>query len=316
MDMPKTPILILGATSRTGFAAVKSLLASSSHSDLLIIAVSRDVTSPRSINLAALSPAIRMIQGDLKNCAAIFNDASAAINHQPIHGLFSNAHNMRPGWTAEQEIQEARSIIDQAAAHGISHFVLASIDRGLPPSFDAPQLPAHFATKQVIEDHLIATTARHPSMSHTILRTTCIMENLGPNLHGRAFATWWKGQLTYTKPLALVSTVDVGHLAAQSFLKWCYPAFHNQALTLAGDHLTFAHACRICKQRRGYDLPCVPELVARVLGRDSALTEQVLAWCDLLGFSSDVPALRRLHPGLLGFGDWLERESDYSDKRK
>ena len=322
-EVLQTPILVTGGTSITGLAAIKALLSSSSGRDVLIVAVSRNINSPRAKALAALSPSIRLIQGDLRNCSAIFDDAEEAAGRRPIHSVFSNAQTIGPGWTAEKELNGEISLIQWAVAHDITHFVLASIDRGPPPSLDAPQLPAHFETKRETEDYLISATASNPTMTHTILRQTCVMENLGPSWGGRAFASWWKRTLAYTKPLALISARDVGHMAAAAILDWRHPAYHNRVLTLAADELTFAHASRLCKLHRGYDLPCAPDLVARWLERSAHVQARAqregdaLRWCDKLGFNTaQIPALRRLHPGLLGFADWLERDSGFADKRK
>lgn len=36
-------------------------------------------------------------------------------------------------------------------------------------------------------------------------------------------------------------------------------------------------------------------------------------WFDEEGFGTDIPALKKMHPGLLGLGNWLVKESQFKN---
>lgn len=81
-----TPILITGATGKQGGAVIRSLL--SRNSPFEILAVTRNTSSAAAQKLTALSPSIKLVQGDLGNPAGIFQNAQR-LTKAPIWGVYS-----------------------------------------------------------------------------------------------------------------------------------------------------------------------------------------------------------------------------------
>lgn len=79
-------VLITGATGKQGSAVVKSLL--QAKSDFTILAVTRNPNSPAAQELKNTSPNILLVQGDLNDASAIFENARKAMPGS-IWGVYS-----------------------------------------------------------------------------------------------------------------------------------------------------------------------------------------------------------------------------------
>ncbi len=79
-------ILITGATGKQGGSTIKSLL--SRNAPFEILAVTRNTSSAAAQKLAALSPRIKLVEGDLGNPAGIFQNAQR-LTKAPIWGVYS-----------------------------------------------------------------------------------------------------------------------------------------------------------------------------------------------------------------------------------
>lgn len=78
-------LLVTGATGKQGGSLVRALLAQ--NADFRILAVTRDATSASAKRLAAKSPKISLVQGNLDDTESIFQ---AAKKEEPsIWGVFS-----------------------------------------------------------------------------------------------------------------------------------------------------------------------------------------------------------------------------------
>ena len=78
-------ILVTGATGKQGGAVIKALL--SSESDFRILAVTRSMESGSAQKLAA-DPRVTLVQGNLDDTEAIFEEAKKA-TALPIWGVYS-----------------------------------------------------------------------------------------------------------------------------------------------------------------------------------------------------------------------------------
>lgn len=81
-----TTVLITGATGKQGGSVVKNLLEKSAP--FKILAVTRDANSAAAKKLAQKSPNITLIQGNLDDPAAIFENVKRQIS-TPVWGVFS-----------------------------------------------------------------------------------------------------------------------------------------------------------------------------------------------------------------------------------
>ncbi len=107
----------------------------------------------------------------------------------------------------------------------------------------------------------------------------------------------------------MIAIQDVGWFAAQAFINPTSPVYANAALALAGDSLTYDEGRTVFEEKIGSTMPTTYDMMAYVFlwaVRDLGL---MFKWFGTDGFAADIQALRKLHPGLLTFGDWLEQNS-------
>lgn len=295
-------LLITGATGKQGRATIDALLSSPESSNFTILALTRKTTSPSATSLARRAANIKLVEGDLDNSTAIFDAASKATPH-PIWGVFGVTTPMGGG-----EERQGKALIDAALASGVRQFVFTSVERGVDSSSTPTNIP-HFITKHNIEQHLKSESAKNgDKMAWTILRPVCFMDNLTPNFLGKMFATAWKISLSSPeKPLQLISSADIGIIAADAFLQ--PDEYKNQSLSLASDAITYDQANFVFKRKFGTDIPTTFGFLA-TFGlwalKDMGL---MFRWFRDEGFGTDIERLRKRHPGMLTFDDWLEKSA-------
>ena len=148
-------------------------------------------------------------------------------------------------------------------------------------------------------------------MQWTILRPVAFLNNFTPNFFGSVFATSWKIALR-GKPLQLISVTDIGFFGAHAFLR--PDEYKNRPLSLAGDELTYDEMARIFKRVTGKDVPLTYGFLTRLLMWAFKELGFMFRWFYDCGYKADIPALRKIHPGLKDFEAWLETESGFLSK--
>ena len=108
--------------------------------------------------------------------------------------------------------------------------------------------------------------------------------------------------------LTLVQS-DIGHFAAQSFLQPSSAQWKNATLSLAGDELTYAEYAKIYREKTGEKLPTTFRFIVRIINMLVKEMGNMFAWFRDVGYGADLSEMKRLHPGVKGFGEWLEKES-------
>ncbi|KAF2805699.1 nucleoside-diphosphate-sugar epimerase family protein [Mytilinidion resinicola] len=295
-------ILIIGATGGRGSAVINALLARNAKFDIL--AVTRNTSSASAQKLAAKSPNIKLVQGNLNDPEALFKIAESLVD-EPIWGVFSVQVSRG------KEVAQGNALVDTALKHSVSHFVYSSVDRGGPRSFENPTDIPHFITKHNIEHYLVAST-KGTEMNWTILQPAAFMENFGNNFIGKLFAKTWQVYLK-EKPLQLVSMIDIGVFAADAFLD---PVeYKSKSLPLAGSELTFQQANAIFKKKTGKDLPLTFSFISYVLRSLFKDLGYMFRFFRDEGFGANITELKKMHPGLLDFGTWLDKESKYETNK-
>ncbi|KAL8949464.1 MAG: hypothetical protein Q9222_004430 [Ikaeria aurantiellina] len=305
-------ILVTGATGKQGKAVINTILASPQAQDFNLIALTRNVESASAKALAAKSSSIQLIQGNLNDCHAIFAAALNVTKGDPIWGVYSVQQAVQDGATQESEEKQGKALVDLSVSHGVKHFVYSSVERGENAQIEGPTYVPHFKSKHTIENHLFEKTENGKVMSYTILRPVAFMDNLVPGFMGKVFTTMTKVGLKPGKPLQYIAVSDIGYFAAQAFLQPQDPKFHNRAINLAGDELTFAQLDEVFVKRLGYPVPTTFEFLARFMKWMISELNIMYKWFDEEGYGVDIPELRKMHPGLKTFGDWLEKESGFS----
>ncbi|WAS94999.1 NmrA family NAD(P)-binding protein [Nannocystis punicea] len=248
---------------------------------------------PRGAKARALAGAgLELVPGDLNDRASL----DAAL--RGAHGVFSvqtSAGQPQYGVTAEDEIRQGKSVADAARAAGVEHLVYTSVD-GADDAGDAP----HLATKWQIEEYI-----RTLDLRATILRPASFMENFVAE--GLGFS---RGKVVYfgrpADPVPLVAADDIGKFAAIAFAD---PVAHaGTVLPLVGDVLTGAEIAAALGRAAGRTIayePYPPEVV-----QHNPALGLVMAFVQRYRTRADIPALRRLHPGLLDFETWLRTSGE------
>lgn len=218
---------------------------------------------------------------------------------------------MTTGQSVETEEQQGKALVDQSVKEGVKFFVYSSVDRGGAKSFDNPTTVSHFINKYRIEHHLV-DKAQSAEMGWTILRPGPFFDNIAPGFVGKAFATCWDISLK-DKPLQLVATSDIGHFAAQAFLK--PEEFKGKSISLAGDEITFAQAATVFKDKTGKDLPTTYRFLCSMalwLWKDIG---SMFRWFHDEGLGANVQELRKIYPELKDFRAWLEKDSQFMKQK-
>lgn len=190
----------------------------------------------------------------------------------------------------------------------MKHFVYSSADRGGEKSINNPTDIPHFINKHRIEKHLLEKT-KNGEMAWTILRPVAFYENLSSNFFGKLFATSFKISLKGA-PLQMIGVSDIGAIAAEVFLN--PERYKGEAISLAGDELTYSQFETIFKEKTGKSIPTTFQFFCAgfmALVKDMGY---MFRWFHDEGFSADVEEVRKLHPKLKSFGTWLETESDFA----
>jgi len=309
MSLPK-PLLVLGATGKQGKKLVDTLLASSSKESFTILALTRNPDSPSAKALAAKSDTIKLVKGNLDDVPAVFKAALETTNGSPIWGVFSVQQAVQDGATQERETKQGKDMVDGAIANNVKVFVYSSVERG----GEDPTYVPHFISKHDIELYL--KEKAQDKMTWTILRPVAFMDGLTPNFMGKVMATWIKIGLKASKRLSFIATSDIGFFAAQGFLQPDSPDYKNQAISLAGDDLTFEEINQVFKDKQGYGVPTTFEFVGRFIKWMLTELNIMFKWFDEVGFAVDIPKLKRMNPKLMNLGDWLEKEGGFPVQKK
>jgi len=298
MAAPRKTILVTGATGKQGGALIQHLIAArngDTDADTTaphIIAVTRDVTSPRALKLSKLVN-VSVVGGHMSKPEAIFQHVG------PVWGVYSVQVN------SEDEEVQGMALVDAAVAHGVRHFVYSSGDRGGPEkSAVTPTDVKNFAAKYRIEKHLQEKALASPQkMTYTILRPVTFFENLTTDIHGKGFARMWEQM--GDKKLQFVSTQDIGWFAASSFLR--PDDARNVAVTLVGDELTQQEADILFRSAVGSPMPLAPCPVASAVKFFlKGTVGDMFRWFENEGYGGNVALCRQMYPEMKDFKAWIE----------
>jgi uncharacterized protein YbjT (DUF2867 family) len=97
------------------------------------------------------------------------------------------------------------------------------------------------------------------------------------------------------KPMQLIASDDIGFFAATAFNN--PQEYIGRQIELAGDKVTFPEVAKIYERVTG-----VPTRFEAL-----PIEERMFEWFAEEGYEADIPALRRLHPGLMTFEEFLTR---------
>ena len=104
----------------------------------------------------------------------------------------------------------------------------------------------------------------------------------------------------------MIAADDIGAFAALAFAR--PQAYIGKALEIAGDSLTGPQVADGFTQATGQPARFVEQPLEQVRSFDAEIAD-MFAWFNDHGYAADIPALRKLHPGLMTFETWLRKTS-------
>ncbi|PPJ54595.1 hypothetical protein CBER1_06171 [Cercospora berteroae] len=299
-------IVVTGATGKQGGALIEALLAQPTPA-FEIYAITRKKSSPSAQRLLS-RPNVHLIEGNFSDPTTSFSQI------KDPWGLFS----VTIPTNAAKEESQGKAMTAAALSSGVKHIVFTATDRGGPEiSSTTPTPIPHFASKYNIEQDIITQTPSH-NATYTLLRPVAFFENISNNFLGRAFISMWRlnNEPNSTNKLQLISTSDIGRIAAQAFLHHSSPKYKNSAISLAGQELTLHEAQQTFQSVTGTPLPETYPVLARII--KWLLHEQLgvmFNWFKTNGFGAEIKTLREEYPFLKDFRTWLEEESAWKKKQ-
>jgi uncharacterized protein YbjT (DUF2867 family) len=274
-------ILVTGATGQQGGAVARHLI----RSGWKVRALVRDPAAERARSLE--KEGAELVKGDLYDRASM----DAAL--KGAYGAFSVQNFWRPDVGFDGEIRQGKLVADAAKAAGVTRFVYSSVGaahRGMGQK--------HFESKWLIEQHV-----HESGLPFTILRPAFFMENVGWQKPAISNGTYGGIGLVAGKTQQMVAVDDIGAFAAAAFSR--REEYLGKTIELSGDELTETQ---------------IVETLSRVIGREVKLTPRaggggpsgdemkaMQAFFNGKAYDADIPALRKLYPGLHTFEGWLRK---------
>jgi uncharacterized protein YbjT (DUF2867 family) len=249
-------------------------------------ALTRDLDKPAAQELASLGA--ELMPGDMENHAEL--DAA----FQGAYGVFSVQNFWLPNVGYEGEIRQGKNVADAAKAAGVGHLVYSSVGaahRGMGQK--------HFDSKWIIEEHIHSL-----GIPYTIFRPAAFFENFNWERASILNGTFNAIGLRPEKERQLIAVEDIAVFVALAFAD--SEEYIGKTIELAGDALTESQ---------------LAETFTKVIGRPVKLSlptgeggwgdpEEMTAMFNFFNgeaYDADIPALRKIHPGLLTFEQWLRK---------
>ena len=274
-------IAVTGATGQQGGAVSRKLLAEGWK----VRALTRDPQKPAAKELAALGAEI--VPGDMDRPQELEQAFRGA------HGVFSVQNYWIPTVGFDGEIRQGKAVADAAKAAGVAHLVYSSVGaahRGMGQK--------HFESKWIIEQYIHTL-----GIPYTILRPVAFYENFNWQRTNILNGTFEGMGLRPEKERQMIAVADIAVFTAMAFAD--PKTFLGRTIELAGDALTESQ---------------IAETFAKVIGRPVTLgvgsgrrrgsDEEMKAMFDFFNgqaYDADIPALRKMHPGLLTFEQYLRK---------
>jgi len=280
--MKNEVIAVTGATGQQGRAVAKKLLADGWK----VRALTRDPNKPAAQELKSLGAEI--LPGDMDRRAEL--DAA----FKGAHGVFSVQNFWLPNVGFEGEVRQGKAVADAAKAANVQHLVYSSVGsahRGMGQK--------HFESKWIIEQYIHGL-----DIPFTILRPVAFMENYNWSRAWILNGSFSGMGLRPEKRSQLIAVEDIGIFVALAFAN--RNQYLGRTLELAGDELTELQIADTFTKVIGR--PVSLNLPTRAEGRQP--DEEMIAMFNFFngqGYDADIPALRKLHPGLLSLEGYLRK---------
>ena len=275
-------IAVTGATGQQGGAVARKLLAEGWK----VRALTRDPNKPAAKELAALGAEI--VAGDMDNRTEL------DLAFKGAHGVFSVQNYWLPNVGFDGEISQGKNVAAAAKSAGVKQLVFSSVGaahRGMGQK--------HFESKWIIEQYIHSL-----DIPYTILRPVSFMSNYNWSRAVILNGTFTGRGLRPEKGFQSIAVEDIAVFVALAFAD---PGkYLGKTLELAGDELTESQTAAVFTKVIGRSITLV-----QPTGASGRLTEEemkaMFVFFNAEGYSADIPALRRLHPGLLTLEQYFRK---------
>jgi uncharacterized protein YbjT (DUF2867 family) len=275
-------IAVTGATGQQGGAAARKLLAEGWK----VRALTRDPAKPAAKELAKLGAEI--VAGDMDRPAELAKALDGA------YGVYSVQNYWIPSVGFEGEIRQGDAVADAAQAAGVAHLVYSSVGaahRGAGQK--------HFETKWLIEQHIHSL-----DIPFTILRPVAFYENFNWERANILNGTFTGMGLRPEKERQLIAVQDIAAFAALALAD--PKTYLGRTLELAGDALTESQIAATFAKVIGR-----PVRLMNPTGGSGRRTEEemkaMFTFFNGQAYDADIPALRKIYPGLLTLEQYLRK---------
>ena len=275
-------IAVTGGTGQQGGEVARKLLADGWK----VRALTRDLNKPAAQELKSLGAEI--VAGDMDDRAQL--DAA----FDGAYGVFSVQNFWLPNVGFEGEVRQGKNVADAAKAAGVGHLVYSSVGaahRGMGQK--------HFESKWIIEQHIHAL-----DIPYTILRPAFFMENYNWSRAQILNGTLTSLGLRPEKEIQSIAVEDIGVFAVLAFAN--PEQYIGKTIELAGDELTESQIVDTFTKVIGRPVKLI--MPSEEDGRRS--DEEMKAMFNFFNgeaYAADIPALRKLHPGLLTLEQYLRQ---------
>ncbi|KAH8823210.1 hypothetical protein DL96DRAFT_1713649 [Flagelloscypha sp. PMI_526] len=251
--------------------------------------ITRNPASLSSQGLA--SKGVSIFKGDMSNPASLAPALKGIIT---LHLVTDSSRG------AEAEIIEAKNVIETAQSQGVKHVVFSSVDG---ENAGVPHWEAKFPIEKMIKD---------TSMKWTILRPATFMDNIPIDATmTRAATLGMFNSAVKGKKIQLVAVEDIGWFAAEAMTS--PREYDSKVLTLVGDFLSVEEISKAFQAVQGCQAwkAWIPQTM--VYGILPANVAAMMKFMRDRNFSPDIDGLRKLHPGMLDFENWLRLKTAASE---
>lgn len=310
-------ILVIGATGAMGRPIVSRLLADKDN-NWRIRALTRDPSSPSAQKLLAMGAdgnRVELFQGNLNDQASV--DAAM----KGVYGVFCNT-NFWEQCSVAAEREQGLRVLEAARQAGVQHFIYSSLDSFITLSHGRIPVP-HFDSKAAVEheinwrrsDEFMRQEADGWYSKHvTVLVTLPYIENV------KQFAAPERGTLSdgregviFRLPMAdapwpMVALDDIAFFTAYIF---AHPEeWGGRTLPIESESLTFAQIAATLEQVTGVPAEYRPMTLAEYAAQELPNIHDIVNMLRFFveyGVQRDREALRKIHPNLMTFEQWLRQ---------
>ena len=275
-------IAVNGATGQQGGTVARKLLAEGWK----VRALTRDLDKPAAQALA--NAGAELAAGDMDSRSEL--DAA----FEGAYGVFSVQNFWLPNVGYEGEIKQGKNVANAAKAAGVQHLVYSSVGsahRGMGQK--------HFESKWIIEQYIQSL-----NIPYTILRPVAFMDNYNWSRAQILNGTFTGMGLRPEKELQSIAVEDIGVFAALAFAN--PQEYVGKTIELAGDALTEFQIADTFTRVIGRLITLTPP-TGDAARRSEEERKAMFAFFNGEGYDADIPALRKLHPGLLTLEQYLRK---------